>query len=84
MDAPCGDAPSGWVNVLRRARSAGIRTNLEMVSGSPEKIRNLVTPCLAHLDTLIINDYEAGLLTGIDVVSGGVTSAGAARSFHAG
>ncbi len=79
MDAPCGDAPSGWVNVLRRARSAGIRTNLEMVSGAPEKIRSLVAPCLAHLDTLIINDYEAGLLTGIDVVSGGVTSAGAAR-----
>jgi sugar/nucleoside kinase (ribokinase family) len=79
MDAPSGDDPSGWVDVLRRARSAGIRTNLEMVSGSPEKIRRLVTPCLAHLDTLIINDYEAGLLTGIDVVSGGITSAGAAR-----
>ena len=79
MDAPSGDDPSGWVDVLRRARSAGIRTNLEMVSGSPEKIRHLVAPCLAHLDTLIINDYEAGLLTGIDVVSGGITSAGAAR-----
>lgn len=79
MDAPCGEDPNGWVTVLRRARAAGLRTNLEMISGTPEEIRRLVTPCLPHLDTLIINDYEAGILTGIDVVSGGVTSAGAAR-----
>ena len=79
MDAPYEVDPSGWVTVLRRARAAGLRTNLEMISGPPEEIRRLVTPCLPHLDTLIINDYEAGVLTGIDVVSGGVTSPGAAR-----
>ena len=79
MDAPCGDDPNGWVSVLRQARAAGLKTNLEMISGSPDEIRRLVTPCLAHLDTLIINDYEAGVLTGIDVVSDGITSAGAAR-----
>ena len=79
MDSPLNGDPNGWVTVLRNARAAGIRTNLEMISGSPEEIQRLVTPCLQHLDTLIINDYEAGVLTGIDVVSGGVTSAGAAR-----
>lgn len=79
MDKPCGDDANGWVNVLRRARNAGIRTNLEMVPGVADDIRRLVMPCLAHLDTLIINDHEAGLLTGIDVVAGGITSAGAAR-----
>ena len=79
MDAPNDNDPNGWISVLRKARAAGIRTNLEMVSGSPEEIHRLVAPCLPHLDTLIINDYEAGVLTGIDVVSAGVTSAGAAR-----
>jgi len=79
MDAPCGDDPNGWVTVLRQARAAGLKTNLEMISGSPDEIRRLATPCLAHLDTLIINDYEAGVLTGIDIVSDGITSAGAAR-----
>jgi sugar/nucleoside kinase (ribokinase family) len=79
MDAPCGDEASGWVNVLKRARAAGLRTNLEMVSGPPGETRRLVMPCLPYLDTLIINDDEAGVLTGIDVISGGVTSAGAAR-----
>lgn len=79
MDPPCGDEASGWVNVLKRARAAGLRTNLEMVSGPPGETRRLVMPCLPYLDTLIINDDEAGVLTGIDVVSGSVTSAGAAR-----
>jgi len=79
MDAPYEDDPNGWVTVLRRARQAGLRTNLEMISGQPDDIRRLVTPCLPFLDYLIINDYEAGILTGIDVVSGGITSAGAAR-----
>ena len=79
MDAPSGSDPSGWVTVLKRARAAGLRTNLEMVSGAPDEMRALVMPCLAYLDTLIINDYEAGVLTGIDIVSGGITSPGAAR-----
>lgn len=79
MDQPCGSDANGWVTVLRRAHAAGLRTNLEMISGAPEEIRRLVLPCLPHLDSLIINDYEAGVLTGIDLVSAGVTSAGAAR-----
>lgn len=84
MDAPRestpnGGDPNGWVTVLRRARAAGLRTNLEMISGPPEEIRKLVLPCLPHLDSLIINDFEAGILTGIDVLSAGVTSTGAAR-----
>jgi len=79
MDSPSEDDANGWVTVLRRARKAGLRTNLEMISGQPDDIRRLVTPCLPYLDYLIINDYEAGILTGIDVVSGGITSAGAAR-----
>ena len=79
MDAPSGEDASGWVTVLRRARAAGLQTNLEMVSGPADDLRRLVTPCLPHLDTLIINDYEAGVLAGIDIVSGGITSPGAAR-----
>lgn len=79
MDAPWEGDANGWVTVLRRARASGLHTNLEMISGPPEEIRTLVLPCLPHLDSLIINDFEAGILTGIDVVSGGVTSTGAAR-----
>ncbi len=68
MDRPHGADPNGWVTVLRRARAAGLRTNLEMVSAAPAVIRALVEACLEHLDTLIINDYEAAALTGLEVV----------------
>ena len=79
MDATYGGNASGWITVLKRARAAGLRTNLEMVSGPTEMIRHLALPCLPFLDTLIINDHEAGILTGIDVVSSGITSVDGVR-----
>ena len=79
LDGPSGGDPNGWVTVLRRAREAGLATNLEMVSGPPAEMRALVEPCLPHLDSLIVNDYEAAALTGLDVVTGEGTSARAAR-----
>jgi sugar/nucleoside kinase (ribokinase family) len=79
MDAPYQGEANGWVDVLRRAQAAGLYTNLEMISGTPEEIRRLVLPCLAHLDSLIVNDFEAGVLSGIDLLGESETSAQAAR-----
>jgi len=79
LDAPCGPDPSGWVSLLRRARADGLRTNLEMVSSEPGRLRELAGPCLPHLDSIIINDHEAGALTGIEVVRRGATSLANAR-----
>ncbi len=80
LDAPAGREANGWVTVLRRAREAGLSTNLELVSADPDVIVRLATPCLEHLDTLIVNDYEAGALTGLDVVAAGRVSVQAARA----
>ena len=80
LDQPSGHDASGWVTVLRRARAAGLGTNLELVSVAPEDIRRLAEPCLEHLDTLIVNDYEAGALAGIEVVVQGRVSVPAARA----
>ncbi|WP_018605705.1 carbohydrate kinase family protein [Uliginosibacterium gangwonense] len=79
MDAPWQEEANGWVGVLKRARNQGIWTNLEMISAEPAEIRHLVGPCLPHLDSLIINDYEAGALSGINIVCGGLTDVAAAR-----
>jgi sugar/nucleoside kinase (ribokinase family) len=80
LDQASGNGENGWVSVLRRAREAGLQTNLEMVSAAPEDIRSLVRPCLKHLDSLIINDYEAAALTGLDLAAGGRASAQTARA----
>jgi sugar/nucleoside kinase (ribokinase family) len=63
MDDP---TDNGWLALLRRAKAAGMHTNLELVDLDPARTRELAGPCLPHLDTIIINELEAGALTGID------------------
>lgn len=62
MDGPWQADANGWVTVLRRAREAGLHTNMELVAADPALIRRLVLPCLPHLTTLVINDHEIGAL----------------------
>jgi len=62
MDNPWQQHANGWVAVLQQAQAYGIHTNLELVSVEPQKIRRTATPCLPHLDTLIINDFELSAL----------------------
>jgi sugar/nucleoside kinase (ribokinase family) len=70
---------NGWVAVLKRARAAGLKTNLELASIKPERLAELVRPCLAHLDLIIVNDSEIGALSGIDTLTGGVTDIAACQ-----
>ncbi|MBL8572719.1 MAG: carbohydrate kinase family protein [Hyphomicrobiaceae bacterium] len=73
LDSPWGDDPSGWVSVLRRARDAGLATNLELVSVAPARIADLARPCLPHLDSLIVNDFEIGAVAGLATLRDGAT-----------
>jgi sugar/nucleoside kinase (ribokinase family) len=73
MDVPCGDDPNGWVTVLKKARAAGLRTNLELASIPPERLAELIRPCMPHLDTLVVNDHEIGALSGHTTVRDGIT-----------
>lgn len=60
---------SQWVEVLQRAREAGIATNMEMVHLDAEVTRELVLPCLPFLSSIIINESEAGALLGSTIKS---------------
>jgi sugar/nucleoside kinase (ribokinase family) len=64
MDAPWGDDANGWVTVLKAARAAGLRTDMELVAAPDETLRRICRPCLPHLDTLVVNDHEIGALAG--------------------
>jgi sugar/nucleoside kinase (ribokinase family) len=70
LDRPAGGG-NGFADVLARARAAGLRTNMELVSLAPERIRELARPCLPHLDYIIVNEIEAAALTGIDLAADG-------------
>ncbi len=58
--------PNGWVEVLDRAQAAGLMTNMELVDLPADRLIEVARPCLAYLDTIVINELEAGTLTGIE------------------
>ncbi len=64
MDRKWEDDANGWVAVLRKARAAGVLTNLELMTTSRGRLAALGRPCLPHLDLLIVNDFEIGALAG--------------------
>ena len=66
MDTGLPGGGNGWSALLRRAQAAGLHTNLELVSIEPARIAEVALPCLPCLDSIVINELEAGALTGID------------------
>ncbi|MDA1154845.1 MAG: carbohydrate kinase family protein [Proteobacteria bacterium] len=65
LDNPWQEDANGWVTVLRKARAAGMRTNLELCSIPAERINTIVRPCLPHLDLLLVNDFEIMAIDGM-------------------
>lgn len=79
IDAPWRGDANGWVTILKKARAAGLRTNIELVSVDPPRIRELTEPMLPHLSMMIVNDLEAGAVAGLTTVRDGVTDIPACR-----
>ncbi len=73
MDSPWGDAPNGWVAVLRDAKKHGLRTNLELPSVDAAVLARVTRPCLPYLDYLIVNDHEIGAIVGERTITDGET-----------
>jgi sugar/nucleoside kinase (ribokinase family) len=71
MDQPWRDDSTGWANVLKRARAAGLKTNLEMVTTWREEVARFGRSCLPHLDMLIVNDYEIGCVADMETRADG-------------
>jgi sugar/nucleoside kinase (ribokinase family) len=75
MDRPWLDDENGWVSVLKKARRAGIDTNLELCSVPADRLARIVRPCLPHLDLLIVNDFEIAAIAGRPATHGGTVDA---------
>lgn len=66
LDEPGPDGTHGWTALLTRARAAGMYINMELVTLSPQRLAQVARPCLPLLDSIVINELEAGALTGTD------------------
>jgi len=69
MDTPIAGDETGWSRLLARAQAAGLHTNMELIDLDDGLTRTLVGPCLPHLSSIVINELEAGTLTGIHAPS---------------
>ena len=67
MDSRRPDGGNGWSALLQRGQAAGLHTNMELVSLQPGRTAETALGCLPYLDSIVINELEAGALTGIDV-----------------
>lgn len=65
MDTLRPGGGNGWSALLARARAAGMHTNLELVDLPPARMADVAAPCLPHLDSIVVNELEAGALTGV-------------------
>ncbi len=55
------------LKILKKATEAGIETSIDLVSENSDRY-SLVIPCLEYTDYLIINEIEAGRLTGTEPI----------------
>ncbi len=63
------------LKILQAAKAQGIETSIDLVSENSERY-SLVIPCLPYTDYLIINEIEAGKLTGIEPCRENLTAMG--------
>lgn len=53
--------------ILKLAQEKGIKTSIDLVSENSDRYKQVV-PCLKYTDNLIINEVEAGNITGIEPI----------------
>jgi sugar/nucleoside kinase (ribokinase family) len=50
--------------VFARAQAAGLKTSVDLVSEDSDRFARVVLPALQHVDLCIMNEFEAGRVTG--------------------
>jgi sugar/nucleoside kinase (ribokinase family) len=64
LDKPCPEFGTVAARVLARARQAGLKTSIDVVSEDSERFAKIVLPALKYVDYCIMNEFEAGRVTG--------------------
>ncbi len=72
MDFVGKDGLTGAAKLLAAAQAAGLKTCVDVVSEVGDRFKAVVTPALKHCDYAIINEYEAGMVTGFRIRKEGV------------
>jgi sugar/nucleoside kinase (ribokinase family) len=64
LDTLDGKDGARAARLLKEVQASGIQTSVDVVSEASDRFKRIVTPCLRFTDHLIINEIEAGKITG--------------------
>ena len=67
LDAIGSDGLTGAAKVLKEARKCGMVTSADLVSEQSERFKTIIPLALQYVDILFVNEFEAGMLTGIEI-----------------
>ena len=67
LDEPDDEYGTAMARVLAKARKAGVKTSIDLVSEESDRYQRLVPPALKYTDYCIINETEASKITGLDI-----------------
>ena len=70
LDAFAPDGRTYAAHLLSQARAAGLETSVDLVSTPHPRFREIALSALAETDHLILNETEAGLVTGQSLTAG--------------
>lgn len=71
LDVKEADGLTRAAKVLRSAQQQGFITTADIVSERSDRYQDLIPSALPFLDYLIVNEFEAGMITGIETVEDG-------------
>lgn len=71
LDSPDEEYGTRLARLLATAKERGLRTSIDVVSEDSDRFERVVTPALAHTDVLVVNEYEAGRISGNPVPAEG-------------
>ena len=72
LDAVNKEGITAAAKLLAAAQAAGIKTSIDVVSEASDRFKAVVVPALKHCDYAIINEYEAGQVTGFRIRKEGI------------
>lgn len=67
LDCFGADGLTGAAKVLEKARQCGMITSADLVSEQSERFKTIIPLALQYVDILFVNEFEAGMLTGIEI-----------------
>jgi sugar/nucleoside kinase (ribokinase family) len=74
LDLLEADGLTRAAKVLKEAQNSGFITSVDIVSEKSDRFSSLIPPALPYVDYLFLNEYEAGMITGITTSSQGTAS----------